>query len=208
MKAVAFDLVDVLFPSPTDPVALVAKALPGSSHGLDYVRLYRQLQGPLDLSYGDREHFELLVGNKLGGNAAKFDEFFRLAGAVIEAFEPDPTVRQIFEDLAAAGVPLYLLSNFPALPFDRLFERHPFLGLARGCVVSGKLGIAKPDPRIYLHLLETYELDPMRTLFIDDLRPNVDGAHAVGMPAIHFRGASALRVELEALGLSLPASRR
>jgi 2-haloacid dehalogenase len=44
-------------------------------------------------------------------------------------------------------------------------------------------------------------LEPSRTLFVDDLEPNVDAAAALGLPAVRFEGGAALRAELKARGL-------
>jgi 2-haloacid dehalogenase len=59
----------------------------------------------------------------------------------------------------------------------------------------------KPDPRLYTRLLERYRVDPARAVFIDDNRPNVDAAVALGLHGIHFRSPVQLRTELAGLGV-------
>ena len=61
------------------------------------------------------------------------------------------------------------------------------------------MGIRKPDPSIYRHGLGILGKPANRTLFIDDRLENVAAAAAVGMKAIRFTGAEALRRELQAL---------
>jgi putative hydrolase of the HAD superfamily len=61
------------------------------------------------------------------------------------------------------------------------------------------MGIRKPDSRIYDHALGILGKKPERSLFIDDRLENVASAAAVGMKAIHFTGADALRRELQSL---------
>jgi len=63
------------------------------------------------------------------------------------------------------------------------------------------VGLRKPDPAIYRRALDILGSDPARTLFIDDRQENVDGAVGVGMKAIRFSGAAALRGELGKLGV-------
>jgi putative hydrolase of the HAD superfamily len=63
------------------------------------------------------------------------------------------------------------------------------------------VGLRKPDPAIYRRALDILGSDPKRTLFIDDRQENVDGAVGVGMRAIRFTGAEALRSELGRLGV-------
>ena len=54
----------------------------------------------------------------------------------------------ILAELRAGGVPLYALSNWSAETFPRARARFPFLDWFRGLVISGALGIAKPDHAI------------------------------------------------------------
>ena len=98
-------------------------------------------------------------------------------------------------------MPLYALSNWSAETFPRAQARFAFLQWFRGIVISGALGMAKPEPAIYRHVLETHGLDAAETLFIDDAPANVAAAEALGIRAIRFTDADTLRAELEALGL-------
>jgi 2-haloacid dehalogenase len=112
-----------------------------------------------------------------------------------------PGTVAVLADLRGRGVPLYALSNWSAETFPRAQARFAFLQWFRGIVISGALGMAKPEPAIYHHLLETYGLDAAGTLFIDDAPANVAAAEAIGIRAIRFTDADALRAELRTLGL-------
>ena len=61
------------------------------------------------------------------------------------------------------------------------------------------MGIRKPDPAIYRHALGILGTPADRCLFIDDRLENVAAAAAVGMKAVRFTGAEALRSDLQAL---------
>ena len=61
------------------------------------------------------------------------------------------------------------------------------------------MGIRKPDPKIYFRALGILGDKPERSLFIDDRLENVAAAAAVGMKAIHFTGADALRHDLQSI---------
>jgi beta-phosphoglucomutase-like phosphatase (HAD superfamily) len=50
-------------------------------------------------------------------------------------------------------------------------------------VVSGEVGVIKPDPRIFELLLERFAIDPKRAVYIDDVAANVDAARPFGIPA-------------------------
>jgi 2-haloacid dehalogenase len=106
----------------------------------------------------------------------------------------------VLAELREAGVPLYALSNWSAETFPRARELYEFLGWFDGYVISGELGITKPDPRIYEHLLETFDLEPGQVFFTDDLEANVEAARALGIDAVVFRGAEPLRRDLVAAG--------
>ncbi|HEX2116555.1 MAG TPA: HAD family phosphatase [Alphaproteobacteria bacterium] len=98
------------------------------------------------------------------------------------------------------GVPLYALTNWSRETFHHARRRFAFLKRFRGIVVSGELGMMKPDARIFRHLTETHALRPADCVFIDDSPKNVAGARAAGLQAIHFTGPDALREELRGLG--------
>lgn len=104
----------------------------------------------------------------------------------------------ILEELDAAGVPLYALTNWSRETFPVARERFDFLRRFRGIVVSGDEGMAKPDPRLYRTLLDRYRLDPAACLFIDDVDRNVAGARDAGMAGHLFESPDRLRRELVA----------
>jgi 2-haloacid dehalogenase len=110
----------------------------------------------------------------------------------------------VLEELYGLTVPVYGLTNFSAETYPRVRGRFPWLGLLGGVVVSGEVGLAKPDPAIYRLLCERYSLEPARTLFVDDYLPNVHGARQAGLRAHHYEGGARLRQELVEWGL-LPA---
>jgi putative hydrolase of the HAD superfamily len=118
----------------------------------------------------------------------------RLHGAMKEACEgwyrilPGvPGMAAVVARLQAAGRGVYLLSNI-----SREFAAHaaelPGLSGFDGMVMSGPLGIVKPSPAIYTHLLRTYQLDPATCVFIDDRAENIAGAQNVGIAGYLFDG--------------------
>ena len=132
--------------------------------------------------------------------------------ALIRAFDErwletlDGTVEEavaILEELRAAGVKTYAITNFSREKFALTRERYPFLDGFDGIVVSAHERLLKPDPQIYALLCERHGLAPADCIFIDDSLPNVEGARAFGMQGHHFREASALRADLKARGLPL-----
>lgn len=106
----------------------------------------------------------------------------------------------ILHDLKKAGHPLYGLTNWSGETFPIARARYDFFNWFDGIVVSGDEGMIKPDPKLYETLLERYDIDPKRAVFIDDNKANVDAAEALGIHGIHFHSPAQLRAELVALG--------
>ena len=112
-----------------------------------------------------------------------------------------PGTVDVLADLRATGVRLLALSNWSAEMFPVARERFDFLEWFEGIVISGEVGMNKPDRRIFEHLAEQFGIEPTDALFIDDSLANVDAAIAVGFRAIQFSDAAALRLDLARLGL-------
>ena len=68
-------------------------------------------------------------------------------------------------------------------------------------MVSGEVGLAKPDPRIFALTIERCRLEPARTVFIDDSLRNVEAGRNAGMHALHFRNPVQLHADLNRLGM-------
>ena len=84
----------------------------------------------------------------------------------------------------AAGVKTGLISNSWGLGiYDRLESTELF----DAAVISGEVGLHKPQPEIYLLACERLAIEPGEAVFVDDLRENCAGAEAVGMTALLHR---------------------
>ena len=112
----------------------------------------------------------------------------------------------VLAELRAAGLRLVALSNWSAELFPVARERFDFLTWFEGILISGEVGVNKPDRQIFEHLVERFGIEPATTLFIDDSSANVATAAALGFRAVQFTDAAALRLELVQLGL-LPRGR-
>lgn len=138
--------------------------------------------------------------------SAQFPEYADLIRAWLTHFNetipgPVPGSTAIVEDLHAAGVPLYAITNFGADTWAGFAPTYPLFERFRDIVVSGVEKLAKPDPAIYALAARRFGLAPAKMLFIDDSRPNVESARACGWQAHHFSDAATLRAELTERGL-------
>jgi 2-haloacid dehalogenase len=99
----------------------------------------------------------------------------------------------VLEALAAREVPLYALTNWSHETFHHARARFAWLEHFRDILVSGDVGIKKPDPRIFRLMLERIGVEPAAVVLIDDVVDNVERARALGMQAVHFTSPAALR---------------
>lgn len=114
-----------------------------------------------------------------------------------ESLTPLPESIALLRRVAALpGVHLFGLSNMHGDTFRYLQSRFDFWSLFEGIVISGEIGMIKPDLDIFAHLTTRFRLNPSESVFIDDSLPNVLAARAHGLRGIHFTGASACAAEL------------
>jgi HAD superfamily hydrolase (TIGR01509 family) len=123
-----------------------------------------------------------------------------LKRAMVDAYAFLPGIEALLSDLAARGVAMHTLSNYPS--WYRLIEAK--LGLSRWVpwtFVSCELGARKPDRAAYDLAAAQLGVTPGQCVFVDDRRINCDAAHEAGMDAVCFTDAAALREALAARGL-------
>ncbi|MER6946160.1 HAD-IA family hydrolase [Nonomuraea sp. NPDC000554] len=109
-------------------------------------------------------------------------------------FWVDEDVRALLAK-AQERVPVILVTN----AMDTLEEHLDRLGLAYfadDVVSSARVGVAKPDRRIYEIAAERAGVAPERCLFVDDRLANVEAARALGMTGVHYRGVADLAAVL------------
>ena len=120
------------------------------------------------------------------------------------------TIRGYFEgtldivrQLHAAKFPLFILSNWAEDTWVRVEKEMTFLGYFQDRIISGQVGIAKPDRAIFEMAQERFQVDPKTTLFIDDAQKNVDAALAADFEAILFETPEKLASDIRSFGISL-----
>lgn len=92
-----------------------------------------------------------------------------------------------------------LLSNAWMGTREVLRDRYQCLDAFDVALFSYEVGIAKPDPRIYTHLLALMDVAPENAVFVDDFIMNVNAARELGMHSIHFTGREQAIQELSEL---------
>ncbi|GAB3543677.1 HAD-IA family hydrolase [Actinopolyspora lacussalsi] len=118
-----------------------------------------------------------------------------LLARLFSFMEPDEEMMRLVTALRDSGTRTGLLSNSwgNSYPWQRL---GPLFDQA---IVSGEVGLRKPDPRIYHLALRRLDTPPERTLFVDDVRANIAAAEEIGMHTILHQDAKRTRTRLTEL---------
>lgn len=123
---------------------------------------------------------------------------WELGSALLESpFRADETVVALLRR-ARIRVPVVLVSN-AMLGLEADLDSLGLSDLADDVVNSARVGIAKPDPRIFHLAAARAGVRPQRCLFVDDAPENVEAATALGMRAVRYRGPTDLEEALRPL---------
>lgn len=106
----------------------------------------------------------------------------------------------LFERLSA-NCGLALLSNTDPIHVAHIEATFDFVRHFPVRVYSCRVGTCKPGPMIYHHALRELVALPEETIYIDDLRENVEAAVGLGMTGFHFLSPGELLSEFSRLGL-------
>ncbi len=200
LRAVVFDYGMVLT-GPPDPVALEA-----------ILRITRLDPQRLDTLYWkDRHAYD---EGKLTG-LDFWQQFVRDAGLTLAAAQLDelndwdarmwttenPPMLAWQRALKTRGFKTAILSNMGDNVHARMVREFPWLASFDALVWSYQLGIAKPDPAIYRHVLSQLNVQACETLFIDDKQPNTEAAKTLGMKTHLFTTPERLREDIIVQGL-------
>lgn len=95
----------------------------------------------------------------------------------------------------------YALTNWSGELFPIALGKYDFLHWFDGRLVSGDEKTRKPFPEFYQLLLDRFNIDKEKAIFIDDSKRNAEAAEAFGIPTIRFESPMQLRRELVSRGI-------
>jgi len=139
--------------------------------------------------------FEVRLAAALSERTGRPHEAEGLLGRMFATFEHAPEMSALVRRARRSGLRTGLLSNswgndYPRDGWDEMFDV---------VVISGEVGMRKPEPEIFHHTLELIGLEPGECVFVDDLAHNITAAVEVGMVGVQHTSYAESLAELEVL---------
>ena len=140
-------------------------------------------------------HFEEQLAGRLSEASGRQVSATGLLQRMFDQFEHAPAMSALVLRARRAGLRTGLLSNswgneYPREGWDEMFD---------AIVISGEVGMRKPEPDIFAHVLSRLGVPAEQTVFVDDLAHNVDAAQALGIIGVHHTAYDSTATALEKL---------
>jgi len=175
-----------LYPDP----ALRAAVSVGINDHLDWVEMDRGALSEADAVVHASE--------RCGVDASHFARFMERMAV---GWRPIPETVALLYRLRHSGHPLFCLSNMHPESTAFLQREFGLWEVFTGQVISCRVGLCKPEPGIYAHLLERHGLAASNTVFVDDLDVNLAAAARFGIRTVKFEDPAQCARALRALGV-------
>jgi HAD superfamily hydrolase (TIGR01509 family) len=139
--------------------------------------------------------FEVHLASELSRRTGRRYVAPGLVSRLFEGFEHAPDMLGLVRRARRSGLATALLSNswgndYPRDGWDDLFDV---------VVISGEVGMRKPEARIFRHTVDLLGVAPGACVFVDDVAPNVAAAAAAGLVGVHHTSYESTLAELEVL---------
>ena len=207
IRAVLFDF-GLVLSGPPDPTARRRMETILNATHPELNAVYWRHRDDYDLGILDGVSFWRKVGTDLA-HPLNDDELGQLLQADIDLWtQPNQPMIDWAAALQSASISTGILSNIGDAMEAGILARFPWIAGFAHCTFSHRLGIAKPDERIYLHAIAAAEEPSDATLFIDDRIDNIEAARGVGLQAIQYTSHGDFVREFQKAnftGLPLPA---
>lgn len=131
----------------------------------------------------DRRDFETQLADELARRGVRVRAQGLLDRILSGLDEGEPRMFEVVRAARAAGMATALLSN----SWGNTYDRTGWDELFDVVVISGEVGMRKPEARIFTRTVEMLGLPPQACVMVDDLPSNIAGAEAVGMRAVLHR---------------------
>lgn len=148
-------------------------------------------------------HFEEQLAERLHARSGAQVSASGLLDRMFEHFLHAPDMNGLVLRARRAGLLTALLSN----SWGNAYPRDGWEEMFDAVVISGEVGMRKPEPDIFTHTLALLGVEPAEAVFVDDLPANVRAAAELGIVGVHHRAYAETAAELEAI-LGIPLAER
>jgi putative hydrolase of the HAD superfamily len=138
--------------------------------------------------------FEVELARRLASSGATVEPT-GLLDRMFEHFVHAPDMSGLLRRARLAGLSTALLSN----SWGDSYLRDGWDEMFDVVVISGEVGMRKPEPRIFRFVVERLGRQPDECVFVDDHDVNVRAAAELGLVGLHHQDYAATAAELEAL---------
>lgn len=185
IRAVLFDY-GLVLSGPPDPIAhRRMEAILHTTHA-DLQNVYWRHRENYDLGVLTGITFWRTVSNELN-RPPDPDELAQLLQADLDLWtQPNQPMIDWAIALQTAGIATGILSNMGDAMEAGITDRFPWISGFPHRTFSHRVGVVKPDPRIYRHAIAELGAPAESTLFIDDRIENIEAARIVGLQAIQY----------------------
>jgi len=122
-----------------------------------------------------------------------------LIAGLLAGIRPDPQIVQAAAQARKAGIRTGVITNsWGTDPYDP-YQGYQLADRYDAVIISGEVGVRKPDPAIYRLATDKLGVPPSRCVLVDDVDANLPPAAELGMATIHHVASSATVAELERL---------
>ncbi|MDG2372612.1 MAG: HAD family phosphatase [Flavobacteriaceae bacterium] len=116
--------------------------------------------------------------------------------------DPIPGTLDILKKLVLSKkYKIYALTNWSSETFPKALKKFEFLKWFDGIIVSGEEKTRKPYRKIYEITINRFNLEPNKTLFIDDNISNIEAAKKLFINSIHFKSPKQLIKDLKNMSI-------
>lgn len=98
----------------------------------------------------------------------------------------------------------WLASNTGKVHYEYILETFPEVVFFQDAALSFEFGVMKPSRAFFEKAVTKFKIDPSRSVFVDDIPENVEGAEQFGIRGIVFQNVSRLVLEFRELGIKVP----
>ncbi len=103
---------------------------------------------------------------------------------------------EFLKELKERNFKIYILSNLSKESYQYI-KKYDFWQKVDGRIFSFEEKMCKPERKIYEALIQKYNLIPEETIFVDDMKENIDVAESLKMYGVVFQNLKQVEMEIE-----------